>query len=542
MTSSPPASTSGADGPPRPARARRAGLLIAVALATAAGVWAVVGSAWVLPQLSANSDEGLYLLQAETLASGRLAPEAPEVDAASYRPWFSTEREGRYVLKYTPVHASVLAAADVATGSHRPALSAIAAAQVALVIVLARELGAGGRAALLAGALFALAPLVLQLNITYLSYGTSLALLLAAAIGAARAWRTGSRWVAVGAGFCWGLAAFARPYDAALMGVAMAAAGVVVERRRTGQWQRLAPLAGLAALGALGPLLALLAFNQAMTGDPLDLPFRILEPRDGPGLGLRRSLPTDGYVDYTLDRAASSLARNLLLVSAWGAGGLLGACLAVATLVRRRLRGGPLVIAVLVVWSVGYALFWGSYVAAFLWDGALFLGPFYYLPMVAMLAIPAGVALDDLWRWRAPVAAVAVLGAGALTLAVVVPRLAEQHDRSQPRSELADVVEREVDGPALVFVPSVYGPFLQNPLSFLRNQPGLDGRVLYAVDRGAAANSRVQAAHPERRAYRLVLPVGWNDQPGFHPQARVEVLPQLSAARKHAWEGDERRR
>ena len=151
MTSRPPRSTSGADGPPRQARARRAGPLIAIALATVAGVWAVVGSAWVLPELSANSDEGLYLLQAETLASGRLAPEAPSVDAASYQPWFSAERDGRYLLKYAPVHASVLAASDVATGSQRPALGAIAAAQVALVIALALELGAGHRAALLAG-------------------------------------------------------------------------------------------------------------------------------------------------------------------------------------------------------------------------------------------------------------------------------------------------------------------------------------------------------------------------------------------------------
>ncbi|MET0903840.1 MAG: hypothetical protein ABWZ52_11415 [Acidimicrobiales bacterium] len=489
-------------------------------------MWAVVGSAWVLPELSANSDEGLYLLQAETLASGRLAPEAPSVDPASYQPWFSAERDGRYLLKYAPVHASVLAASDVATGSQRPALGAIAAAQVALVIALALELGAGHRAALLAGALFALAPLALQLDITYLSYGTSLALLLGAATLTARAWRTGARWAAVGAGLCWGLAAFARPYDAALMGVAMtAAAGVVLARRRVGQWQRLAPLVGLAALGAVGPLLASLGFNDAMTGDALQLPFQILEARDGPGLGLRRSLPTDGYVDYTLGRAVSSFGRNLLLVSAWGAGGLLGACLAVATLVRGRLRGGPLVVALLVVWSVGYALFWGSYVAAFLWDGALFLGPFYYLPMVAMLAIPAGVALDDLWRWRTAVAAFAVLGAGALSLAVVVPRLAEQHERSEPRSEVAEVLAREVEGPALVFVPPAYGPFLQNPLSFLRNQPGLDGRVLYAVDRGEAVNRRVQAAHPERRAYRLVLPAGWNDQPGFDPQARVEAVP-----------------
>jgi len=133
--------------------------------------------------------------------------------------------------------------------------------------------------------------------------------------------------------------------------------------------------------------------------------------------------------------------------------------------------------------------------------------------------------VDELWRWRAPVAAVALVAVGALTLAVAVPRLIEQHERSGPRTEVAELVAREVDGPALVFVPPVYGPFLQNPFSFLRNQPGLDGTVLYALDRGAAVNQRVQAAHPDRRAYRLVLPFGWNDRPGFDPQVRVETVP-----------------
>jgi hypothetical protein len=112
---------------------------------------------------------------------------------------------------------------------------------------------------------------------------------------------------------------------------------------------------------------------------------------------------------------------------------------------------------------------------------------------------------------------------------VVVPRLIEQHDRSEPRSEVASVVARDVHGPALVFVPPLYGPFLQNPLSFLRNDPGLDGPVLYALDRGAEVNRRVQAAHPGRRAYRLVLPSGWNDQPGFDPRPQVEPLPPSEA-------------
>jgi hypothetical protein len=34
-------------------------------LAIVAGCWAVVASLWLFPVLSANSDEGIYLLQAE---------------------------------------------------------------------------------------------------------------------------------------------------------------------------------------------------------------------------------------------------------------------------------------------------------------------------------------------------------------------------------------------------------------------------------------------------------------------------------------------
>ena len=194
------------------------------------------------------------------------------------------------------------------------------------------------------------------------------------------------------------------------------------------------------------------------------------------------------------------------------------------TIARRRLDGAGWVVAVLIVWPVGYAFFWGSYVAAYLWDGALFLGPFYYLPMVAMLAIAGGVGLVDLWRSIPAAGIAATVAATARVVAVAVPRLAEQHDRSVPRVAVAHAVAAGIETPALVFVPPLYGPYLQNPLSFLRNHATQDGPVLYALDRGPTANRLLQAAHPDRRAYRLELPLGWNDQPGFDPQASVEPL------------------
>src|SRR5262249_34357475 len=157
-----------------------------------------------------------------------------------------------------------------------------------------------------------------------------------------------------------------RPYDAVVGGIAIVVAVVIHERRRL---TSLLPLAGWAAFGAVGPVLALLAFDHAMTGHAFQLPFNLLESSDRPGFGLRRALPTDAPLDFTVGNGLAAVGRNLLLVAAWTGGGLLACGLAIATLVRKRLRGGVLVAALLVVWPLGYLFFWGSYLTAFVWDG-----------------------------------------------------------------------------------------------------------------------------------------------------------------------------
>jgi 4-amino-4-deoxy-L-arabinose transferase-like glycosyltransferase len=500
--------------------------MLAAALAVAAASWAVIGSAWIFPQLSANSDEGVYLLQADALARGHLAPPAPAADADVYLPWFAVERHGSYVLKYTPVHAAVIAGAESVFGSPRAALALIAAANVLLVIALARELGAGRRSALVAGALFLASPLVIQLSITYLAYGTSLALLLAAATAALRAARTAQPAFAAAAGIAWGFAVFARPYDALLGGIAIVAAVTLSRPRRRSELVRVGLWAGA---GAVAPLLALLAFNHAMTGDALRLPFNLLESRDRPGFGLRRALPTDQPIDYTVTRAFSALGRNLLLVSAWTGGGLLACGLGIATLFRRQPRRGAFLAAILIVWPLGYLFFWGSYLTAYVWDGALFLGPYYYLPMIAAVAIAAAVGLVELWDWRPAIGAAAAALLLGLSAAVAIPALADQRDRTSQRAAVADAIHATVRAPAVVFVPPLYGPWLQNPFSFLRNRAEIGGDTVFALDRGDAANARVVQEFPHRAVYRLEIANGWSDQPGFVPQieiTRVSPSPQ----------------
>lgn len=484
-------------------------------LAVGAGVWAFVGSTWIFPQLSANSDEGIYLLQADTLLEGDLSPAAPDTEAEAFVPWFATIDDGRYVLKYTPVHASFVAAGTLLPGPDRMALAALAAIQVGAVALLATELGLRGRTRLTAVALFALSPLVLHLEITYLPYGSSLALALTAWALVLRGNRLRSaRWTAAG-GFAWGLVLFARPYDAILF-LAIIAVAVVATHGRG----RILATAVAAASGAALPLVGLAAFNVAVTGDPLQFPFNLLEPADRLGFGDRRALPDDPYLEFGPREAISALGRNLVLVVAWTGGGFVAVALAGWAVVRRRIAAAPYLAAV-VVWPLGYAAFWGSYMTAFVWDGALFLGPYYYLPLVAVISIPAAVGLRELHRLRPMVAVAAVAGMAVLSLAVLVPALVGQLDRTSQRAALASRLDDVVDTPALVFLPPVYGPYLQNPFSFLRNEPGLDGPIVYALTRDPVADQRVVTMFPDRRVYCLELPRGWSDQPGFEPIIEV---------------------
>src|SRR5436190_1192056 len=79
-------------------------------------------------------------------------------------------------------------------------------ASVLLVVALARELGVGRRGALIAGALFALSPVVIVQSGTYLPYLGNLAFLLAFAVAVRRGARTGSAALVAAAGFALGLA------------------------------------------------------------------------------------------------------------------------------------------------------------------------------------------------------------------------------------------------------------------------------------------------------------------------------------------------
>jgi 4-amino-4-deoxy-L-arabinose transferase-like glycosyltransferase len=481
-------------------RTSRTVTAVVLLLALAAGAWAVVGSRSVFPYLSDDHDEGLYLYQADALAHGHLFPPAPRHPDA-FLPWLSVLSEGRFILKYTPVHASVLAGSMLLTGTPRWALGVVAAGVVLLTYALAREVLGDRRAALVAALFLALSPLFVIQSATFLSYCTSLLLLEAFAFALLRGLRTDRPWLLAAGGFLLGLAAFARPFDALVFALPL---GTYLVWSRRHDRARLLRAVGWVAAGLALPLLAMLAYFQAATGSPFRSPFNLLEPRDTLGFGTRRLVPGGPGLQFTPAHGVYGVVRYALLVSFWGFGGLVLVGFFLAVVVGRRLRGPQAWLALVVVtYSAGYLFFWGTFGTSVRGSLTSFLGPFYFLPVLVPVSVLAARGLTDLWRhdWLMAATSLVVMAAvsGYLLVRAVNVNLDLTADDRRLHAAVADVdLERSI-----VLLPPLYGPTLLHPFAWFWNTPTDDARTIYALDRGDPANLELLRDHGDRKPYRL---------------------------------------
>ena len=471
-----------------------------VALAVAAGVWAVVGSQLVFPYLSDDHDEGLYLLQASALADGDLFPAAPE-QADAFRPWLSVVDGDRYVLKYTPVHAAILAVGIRLAGSARLSLGLVAAGVVLLSYALAKEVLGERSVAALATAFIAVSPLFLVQSATFLPYCSMLLLLEGFALALLRGARTDGRLLLAVSGLVFGVALFARPFDALLWGLPL---GVYVGVSQRSDGRRLRQTAGWFALGSAVPVLAMLAYYRAATGSPFRTPFNLLEPKDTLGFGARRLVPGAPDLIFTPAHGIYGITRYVLVTTGWVFGGLVLIGFFLVGLVRRRAPGPQLWLASIVLtFAFGYLFFWGTFGTSLRGGLSSFLGPFYLMPVVVPLTFIAARGFGVVWRhdrFLGAAALIAMLFVSGYLLSRALP--VNLRFSAEDRRIYAPIAAARLDR-ALVLVPPLYGPQLLHPLAFLQNDADYDGRIVYALDRGEPGNLRLLDDFPGRQVYKL---------------------------------------
>ena len=546
---------------------------LAVAVASLSGAVVLLLALVVFPYHSTNHDEGVYLLQAAMLLEGQLELHAGELSEA-FRPWFFIEDDGRLYSKYSPVPAAMYAVSMAIFGEPRVTLALVAAGSTGLVYRLGSVV-ADRRVGVAAAAIFAAAPMTLLTSSVFLPYAPTTFLNLAFAVAYLRGVRTGSTRAAAAAGIAIGLAFFARPYTAVLFAAPFITHALwtiwrSLRRRdvpvahtdlRFGSLPNPVRRNTLTALGGLGFVGLTLAYNRRLTGSPFVFPYQVFAPRDGPGFGTREIL--DHSVDYTLPLAVEANSYALqYLGTRWFTGGLVGIVAAVVGLgiVVRRWRwsgrrvdptAGLLLAGLFVSVPLGNLAFWGNYnMLATLDDPTNGLvahfGPFYYFDLLVPLSVFAAVGSVAGWRRlrggrlvgrlaplfgaatrrRLAVATlvVGVLAVGGANAALLAEPLEENVEPTQKFAVAYEPIEEADFDEALVFIPDPYGPWQNHPFQPLRNDPGLDGEVVYALDRDPAGDFAVVDAYSNRTYYRYDYRGEWTPNPDDYVRPKLEPL------------------
>ncbi|WP_394347756.1 glycosyltransferase family 39 protein [Halorubrum sp. ARQ200] len=338
-----------------------------------------------------------------------------------------------------------------------------------------------------------------------------------------------------------------------------------------------------------------LAYNVRMTGSPLVFPYQEFAPMDGPGFGERRILghSVDYTLGLAIESNRYALQEIATRWFAAGPLGTVAALAGVAVAALGwRARGDPrglladavgaadaatapdggsgpagspafrrtatlLLGGVAVSVAVGNLYFWGTHNAlADLSDPtdglASLFGPFYHFDLLVPLSVFGGLAVAAGWRGLAAARERVVERGGSPTAARVavaaVVALAVAGGGVAAVDAAADPIERnaEIDAKheaayapfdettfesGLVFLPTPYGEWQNHPFQYLRNGPGLDGEVVYALDRDPEENFAVLDAYPNRTLYRFGYQGVWTADPEARVTPKLEALDRRSGPR-----------
>jgi hypothetical protein len=480
-----------------------------------ATVIALLSQAWLFPLYSGDSDETAYVYQGRMLSQGHVTIPAAS-HAFFFYPWLFGQRGDRLFSQYQPGWPAVIALAH-RLGSERIALVIVAASVVFALWFLAQELQRGS--GFFAVVVFLASPIFIVHSGLYLNYLWTTALVLGGAAAALAALRTRKGIVYVLAGVCFGVAQLTRPVDALIVFIPCAAY-VAIELRRDRHGLRDAVLWTLAGLAPF--LLATAIYNAHITGSALKFAITAVGPRDKFGFGprgFRADLPP---LLFTTAKANVTLLGGLGAIPRWVAGGGVGVILAAGSvLVLRRRSAFWMLVLVTLLFPAVYYFWWGASLARSGFRSGL--GPHYWVPMFALLAVFAGGLLHWIAR-RVPIVAALLIAALLYGTYVTLPSMIDNAHFTEAfsRAKLDSIKTGPPLHNAVVALREDPHRYIHLDYQFLVGDPELKDDVLYAADLGPF-DSSLATQFPTRRLYQWVRRLEPRDDL-MHPSSLVEPI------------------
>ncbi len=260
------------DDTPAPGNADR----FAWTLAIASTLVAAALNVFVYERMPHVPDEVVYLFHARYLAAGELFLAPPPVPAAFDLDLMLLD-QGKWYCP-VPLGWPLVLALGAWAGVPWLVNPLLGGATVLVVYALLREL-TSRRNARIGAALLCISPWFVFLNMSFMTHPLTLLAASCAALGVARARRTGSIASCVGAGLAIGVASLVRPLDGMLLALLLGLWSIGLGGARL-RWGSIAALVASTALSGL----AVLPYNRALTGEPLRFPIqRYVDVVYGPG-------------------------------------------------------------------------------------------------------------------------------------------------------------------------------------------------------------------------------------------------------------------
>ena len=486
-----------------------------LALGAGAFVVAILARHLIYPSFSWNRDEATYLWQVDALRGGHIFA----IDGGApqfFWPWLTGFRDGVFFSQYTVGWPLFLLGVDAIFGSPELALALGAVLAVLGTYAFTRVLTNDRTLALVAATLMLASPIVVIQSGVYLAYLFALGVGLFFGAAFLAGLRRRSPWLFLVSGVLLGWVLLTRPFDAVLWAAPLFAYAVFISWRKWGTLWR----AGCWVAVGFAPFVAFtLFYNHRVSGSFTQFPITAKDPLDTFGFGPRRLMPIGEIFHYSIGRAVRSVLHNFRTLPGFFVAGWIGIAVGVVGLwLRRRDRSTLALVALAVSFPAGYFFFWGSLLSS---RAAGISGPIYYLPLYVPACIFLATTLIAAWRRRRGLAVALCLVLAVATIPYLVSKIGVNHKISAAQQPWKDAT-RSIRDRALVIVADS-GPYLMHLNPYSGNQPDLDSRILFAVDRGAEDLDLI-AAHTDRTPYlESTTDPGFDDPVAYHdaPVPRV---------------------